>query len=282
MSKVRFHDVGELRQRNRFSGRVLSVRDELAGSTLVDAVGAGDTQLEVEDATYFEEEGGTLEISDDTAAETALYTEVDLDEDTITLATGLANSYTSDAKVVLYPYVSMRFAEVAVIGGEDNTVRAVVPAEIALVLPLGTREDTEQERVQILHDAETLSWIVAHVWTASTVEDSLVQQSGVRVIRYELDDPCEVPYCSAVQTGLSAALLSVRGTFGGAATSPIIVNLELNGEVLQALQFDAGVQDTETFPLDVFIASTDTLRFCFTDNADAQLPFNGYITADFG
>lgn len=276
------NDPDDPRRRRRFAGRVISVVDELAGSTLTDDVLAGATALAVEDATYFDENGGTLQITDEFASEVIAYTDVDYDSDIVTVA-GLVNSYEAEADVLIYPLVPMRFAEVAPTGAGENTIRAVVPSEVALVLPLGTREDDEQERVTIEFDPYVLAYVVIHAWTTTTDQDPLQTQTGRKVLHYTLEDPCTLPYCGQALTGLAIELEDVRGEFAGAPVGAVSVDVKLGGELLHTLSFDAGQASSGTDPLGIFSASTDDLEFCFpADLQGATLPFNGYLTANFG
>lgn len=148
----------------RVSGRVLSVAEVASGDALAEDAAATDTILFLNDVTYFDPDGGTLLVEDDTNSEVINYTEIDLDEDTVTLASGLANAYSVDTPVTLYPEVPMRTAQVQPTGAEDDTLTVVVPSQVGVVLSLGTREDNEREQCVIEQDPESASWTMRDVF----------------------------------------------------------------------------------------------------------------------
>lgn len=265
----------------RAFGRVLSVREREAGALLAEDAAASATTLVLDDITQFAEIVTAAQIRDDDGnTEDIVITAYDADEDTVTLETGLASSWTTGDVVAIVPAIITRIAHVAVDGAEDDAVEVLVPSQVAHLLKVGSRLDDEQERITVEFEEETGSWIVTHVWVTNVEET--VAETGTKTLHYRLDAACDLPFCGDVLSGITAQLVDVRATFAGAPTGGISVDLNLNGAPLQLLSFEGGAQGTETYPLAVYIAAPDELEVCFTDNADAELPFDLYVTADFG
>lgn len=148
----------------RVSGRVLSVEETPAGDSLALDAASSDTTLYLLDTTYFDPSGGTLVIDDDTNSEVIDYLSVDFDEDSVELDTALANAYEADTPVTLYPEVPLRYAQVSPTGAEDDTLTVAVPSQVAVVLPLGSREPAEREQCVIEQDPESTGWVMRDVY----------------------------------------------------------------------------------------------------------------------
>ena len=169
-------------EQRKLFGRVISVSEAAIGDFLDVAEIAGATVLNLTDATAFDEDGGTAIIDDGTNSETITYTSVDLDAETITISPGLVNGYDADTPVSVSPTVNKRYANVSIVGAEDDTIVALVPSQIAAYLPLGTRSDDEQERVTLQYEKESNNWITTDIY----VDD--LTDAAISLSLYQLDD----------------------------------------------------------------------------------------------
>jgi hypothetical protein len=155
------------RQRRRLRGRILAVTEAQVGDALSQDATAGDVLLYLEDATFFSEDGGTVEISDDTNLEDIAYIAgaVDFENDTLTVASPLANSYAAgETSVSVYPLRSQIYASVQPTGADDDPITAVVPSNVSAVLGLGTRADDEIEEARMELDHDSGEWILVDVF----------------------------------------------------------------------------------------------------------------------
>lgn len=150
----------------RFFGKVVSSSEKALGDFLLAAATALDEVLYLDDASEFLEEGGEVTVGpdEDGVKEVIAYTSVDYELDTLTLDTGLANSYAVDTPVSAYPAVQRHYAQVSALGAEDDTIIALVPSHIARYIELGTRTDEDRETVTCEYEEETANWIVRDLY----------------------------------------------------------------------------------------------------------------------
>lgn len=150
----------------RVFGNVISVVERKEGDFLSQAASTSDTTLYLDDATPFDEDGGQARVNDPDEATTELvtYTAADHELNTLTLDPALVNDYAVDTPVYVYPSIKVRVAYVDADSAEDDTVPAIVPSQIGWLLPLGTRDDTAQERVTLEYEPEGTRWVVRDIY----------------------------------------------------------------------------------------------------------------------
>jgi hypothetical protein len=150
-------------------GRVLAVQEIRAGSALAANVSAAATSITVDDAADFDENGGTLLLTDETGAttETKAYSAVDDDTGVITVA-ALTNGYSQGDAVEVYPAVVSRYATVRLedVEGEDIYVR--IPRSFTGVLPPGVRDVEAGEGESVLVRWDTTDWVLVDIRGAGT------------------------------------------------------------------------------------------------------------------
>lgn len=133
----------------RHTGRVLEVSDETLGSLLAEDTTAGSTQLLIDDASDFDEDGGWLSVNGQPVAYTAVAFATNPDDpDTLTLADMLEEDAEEGDEVAVWsplraaPEV-VRTAQVQVDGTDDlgDPLDVYVPVYLAPYLPTGIRGD---------------------------------------------------------------------------------------------------------------------------------------------
>jgi hypothetical protein len=235
----------------RISGRVMSVTEDLAGSTLVGSISAGATTLPLVDATFFVAEGGQALVGDDTTNEVVTYDSVDLDADEIHLTAGLVNGYDDDDPVVLWPLLRMRYAQVQPTGSQDDTLQTAVPSQCWDVLPVGTREDAAREQVVLEADAETAAFVVRDVYSnAESLEDVAADPGSDAQALSVTDDTTEVSPTS--ELAFDPYLFIVDDDGGGRAFVSLIegggiTELQDLADVSPTLDTDAADGDVLTW-----------------------------------
>lgn len=128
----------------QYQGRLVNVTEVTAGSELSVASAPGDLQLVLYDTSDFDEEGGSLQIG----TEIILYTAVDMDVDTITLAVGPTGAYDVDEQVFVYPLAAEKEAMVQ-LDGEEEPVLCRVPHNLLGVLEDTVRDGIDRESVLV-------------------------------------------------------------------------------------------------------------------------------------
>ncbi|MFE9497260.1 hypothetical protein [Streptomyces collinus] len=138
-------------------GYVHDVREVTLGSFLDGDHLTGATTLKVMDAADFNEEGGSLVLED----QTLIYLSVDMEADTIVLASPLAADYDNGLPLYITP-LSYEKQAVVVLDGFDEAITAIVPHSLYDRLPDGIREDFARESVTI--ELENSTWLVKNVY----------------------------------------------------------------------------------------------------------------------
>lgn len=164
--------------RTRITGRLLSVSESPIGTTLAADAAAGATSITVDDASVFDETGGSLYIG----AQVAKYSSYDDDNGIITLADALTDAADTDDPVsrwsTLYGEVeTAQSAQVAVEGDRDQADTLTAEISDALDLPSGDRGGDGENCVLELD---------GDVWTVISVRG---RPSKARGPRHEPNDP---------------------------------------------------------------------------------------------
>lgn len=220
-------------------GKILSVREELAGSYLVGDVSAGATTIVVDDVSQFAELLGPIQFeNEDGVVELAEISAIDAEIDQLTLLDPVASSWLDGDMVHIYPLLETRYAWVAANGAPDDTIKALLPTNVGAFLRLGTRHEYEYERVTIEWEQESSTWVVHDVYV----------DQGVTL---ELDDLADVDTTTTAPTDGDTIVwddssgLWVPGTGAGGGGGTI--DLEEDGSPLGAfdtIDFASGLTAT--------------------------------------
>lgn len=196
-----------MKARTRITGRLLSVSESTIGTTLAADAAAGATSITVDDASVFDESGGSLYIGSQTVA----YTGYDDDTGVVSLAAGLTEAADTDDPVArwstLYGEVdTAQFAEVAAEGDRDQGDTLVVEVSDALNLASGDRgQDGENCVIELDGD----------VWTLISVKGRPAKARG---LKHEPNDP------HTLTTGeITAGIFTQTLKHSGIATDRAIV-----------------------------------------------------------
>ena len=114
-------------------GKVLSVETRNLAEPAVADAAIGATTLYVSDAATFDENGGFITVG----ADTLIYTAIDVDANTLTLATGLAVAVADQDPITVHPPTPVKTALVDI--GEEGGDAVLVTVE-ADTLPISTEE----------------------------------------------------------------------------------------------------------------------------------------------
>jgi hypothetical protein len=240
----------------RVFGRVLSVTEFSAGDVLAVAATATDTTLFLDDVTDFgEEPGQAILVSEDgDSTEIVDVLEVDPETDTLIIDGGLASSWDVDTTIFVFPYITTRYAFVTSSGAEDDTIQAIVPTQIGRFLTLGSREDSDQERVTLEWEAESGSWVVRDIYTSDPDNDP---------VEVSLGDLLDVDPAGA----LDGQTIKYDEDSGLWLPADDIASGDIASGDLLAIEDDA-----------VFVALADTIDF--GSNLDVTDDGMGHVTVD--
>lgn len=125
------------------NGFITNVAVVKAGSNLALDAALSATTLFVDDASDFNESGGTVEIN----GTTYTYTAADLELDTITLTTGLTLALDTGFPVSTLPYSLEKRASILM--GDGDTIDVRVPHNLYDRVPEGIRDDAARESVTV-------------------------------------------------------------------------------------------------------------------------------------
>lgn len=153
-------------------GRVIAVTEEVDGDYLDVAATATDTEIQLEDASPFDEDGGKALIvdSDGDIQERIVYTSADFDTDILTLSGGLMNSYDSGVLVQVRPEHKTRYAAIQPDDDEAPSVRARIPFYIKSQLPLGQRSpDIGDDDIETRPPEEVVFEMVRGEWVVKDI-----------------------------------------------------------------------------------------------------------------
>lgn len=248
----------------KIDGRVLSVHHHKDGSAVTQAYSAGATTLDVEDATDFHEEGGTLVLPDGSKP---TYDSADMDDDTITLTSGLTIDLEDEDYIRTFPVRNQRWAMVEVYGYEDP-LRVRIRHQHWSWLKLGAREEGKQEPVTIVFDGD--DWVIWDIEGARPKVSADVA-TACRTFRYTAEGVGEPEYKGVrFEEDYAGTVESVRMKIkGGAVTSDATFDLLLNGSSIQTMVVSAGEQFSPRYSLDQDFEAGDKFRVEMTDPADA-------------
>lgn len=165
-------------------GKVYSVaRQKAGGEVLVDAP-TGSTGITLLDASDFDESGGQVSIND----EVYTYTHVDMDEDVVTLASGLTAPVVEGDMLFLEPVAEYM---VAIVNLDDqNPIEARLSQSMNLTLAEGERLEEEAETV------------------------TLIQEGGVYVVTDVVGRPAVIDADNVYITNLNQALVDDQTSLG--------------------------------------------------------------------
>lgn len=150
------------------NGRVLSVSTRNLGEPTTAAATVGATTLYVGDASTFDEAGGLVSVNGEVIA----YTAIDVDADTITLASGLVTAIADQDNVEVYPGTPIKTATVDLGEEGGDSVPVTVPHSLLDRLPDGTREEASAESVTV-EQRGTYELVIADVIGSPLVQQSL-------------------------------------------------------------------------------------------------------------
>lgn len=182
----------------REHGRVLSVKDELRGSTLAQDELTGATTIHLDDVADFDDQGGTLTLD----GVTYTWDAVDDDLQTVRLTSGLTGDVVQDTFAAVTPAVSDRWALVRVDDAFDTSegTYAFVPFGSYASLPVGQRDQEGEEWVTLVKDDNR--WVVQDVRAdASGFTGGIASTAGHTHMGTGVD--------STVLTGLSDSVQAV-------------------------------------------------------------------------
>lgn len=132
-------------------GRVVEVSIIPLGSPLESDHASGATVLTLTSVADFNDEGGTAEVidpTDDAAVLAVTYTELDDEDNTLTLSAGIGEDFPADTFLKVTPETVEKWAAVS-LDGEDDTVSVRVPHSLYALLEEGVREKADREAVTI-------------------------------------------------------------------------------------------------------------------------------------
>lgn len=190
------------------TGRVLSVNEDLAGTTLAaDAAGSA-TEILVNDTEGFDEDGGRLRVLSVNGNATFGYVPDD-DAVSLRLDAALGFAVTAGEEVRLEPLSIERYALVGLEDAPDAPILARVPHGLIQRLPAGIRDESDREAVS-LEEAGPGAWVVTDVIGRGSAspgyfETDWANEYGVQLLGGQLGD--DVPF----------------GLFGAAVVTPDIV-----------------------------------------------------------
>ena len=143
------------------TGRVLSVEEEVIGSTVLVNTALGATELAVESTDDFEEAGGQLQIVNGHDIQTIAYGPPDDEGATLPLLSPLTAAVEAGDEVSL-PGTVRRYAAVALEDAPDEAIFALIPHSLIQRLPAGVRDLDDLDAVSILEDTPGY-WVVDDV-----------------------------------------------------------------------------------------------------------------------
>lgn len=138
-------------------GFVYDVKLYRFGSYAASAASAGATSLPVEDASDFDEDGGSVTVYAAGGTNTYAYSKVDFDLDVLTLTSPLVNAVVEGDRCEVYPAASEKRA-VILTNDSEETIDARVPVEMVDVFDQGIRVESERENVLV--DLVDDEWVV--------------------------------------------------------------------------------------------------------------------------
>lgn len=164
------------RRRDRQTAKLLSVSEEIVGTTLSADAASGATTLSVDDVSVFDESGWLM-----VGTQTIQYTAIDDDAGTVTLATALTSAADTDDPVYRYSKLysdveTVLSAQVAVLGDRDQADELTVEVADWLDVPTGDRGG-DGENCVIESDGD--------VWTLISAPGRPSKARGVRFESYE-------------------------------------------------------------------------------------------------
>lgn len=157
-------------------GTLVALSQDLIGDSLVASALSGATTLSLHDVSDFDEDGGQVSVN----GVTYVYTSVDMDADTMTLATGLTGSAAVDDLVTMVDpdtgaFASVYSAQVLVDGQADgDALAADVDHALAPLLTPGLR--LSGESVSLKQDGNDYRLVAIHGKQAS--QDALTYMPG--------------------------------------------------------------------------------------------------------
>lgn len=143
------------------TGRVLSVEEQLPGSTLSATALAGDEALSVASTEDFAEGGGTLQVRSGSTVQIIDYGPPDDVALTLPLLTPLESAAEESDEVSL-PGAIERYAAVALEDAPDEAILARIPHSLIQKLPAGVRDLDDLDAVRIREEKPGL-WVVEDV-----------------------------------------------------------------------------------------------------------------------
>lgn len=165
----------------RQTGRVLAVENYTVGSVAAADAAAGVEVLEVTDPGAYDEAGGSVRITTDTAEFVVAYESVDDVTGLMTLTGGLTAAVAADDPVAMEPRAVERTAVVALEDATGTPILAVVPHNLRLLVPEGVRGPGDAEAV-LVEEYLPGTWRVADVLglepTLSIGSDPLIRPDG--------------------------------------------------------------------------------------------------------
>ena len=175
----------------RRTGRLLSVWEPTVGTTLEADAAAGATSITVDDASVFDEAGGSLYIG----TQVARYSGIDDETGVVSLVDALSEAAEADDPVVrwstLYDEVeTVQMAQVAVEGDRDQGDTLSCEVSDALDLPTGDRGG-DGENCTVEADGD--------VWTVIRVGG---RPSKSRGVRFEHAEPAYTPTSDELTAGV--------------------------------------------------------------------------------
>lgn len=143
------------------TGRVLSVEEELLGSSVAADTAAGATELPVDSTEDFEEHGGTLQIVSGHNVQTIAYGVPD-DEGSLLPLLSPLTAAVEEADEVSIPGAVKRYAAVALEDAPDEAIFALIPHSLIQRLPAGVRDLDDLDAVTI-RETTPGDWVVDDV-----------------------------------------------------------------------------------------------------------------------
>lgn len=251
-------------------GRLISVWPTEAGSAVTADTFAGVTAIAVEDAGDFNESGGNLILPDGTVA---AYTSVDMDTDTITLASATTADLVEGDYILVSPAQTNYHGDVEVLGFDDPLV-AVIPYYLYPWVKLGDRDAADQETVLLAYNG--YEWFILDIPNKVPVlSDEHADNSRIFEYRFECD-PSDAGdgYKGIKLKGYSGTIQSVTVTLETTApTGDEVYDILLNGVSFVTVTIPGGSMTASEDVADVAFVAGDRFRVEFTDtDPDSEGP----------
>lgn len=261
------------------TGRILVVRDEPLLDYLLEDSDTSSTLLYLNDATWFEETGGTAVIDDgDENQETFVYTAADWEAGTLeTDTTALSATYSSGDEVAVHPRRRVRYADVELDDDDEGAVlQCRVPYAIQPLLKYGTRSaDSTLLPETCLIDVVNDEWTLVDVLAALPAMNT-DHAPAERIFRYRAGT-LETDHVSIGLRGYRGTAYATRAVAATAPTSLAHLELRLAGNVVQTLAIPAGKKKSVRYTLSEAFTEEQAWKVKQTDPENMGTDFYVYV-----